>query len=377
MRGGTTGPTSLPSGNWHGKPRNLFPCSGNNPPTIMPPRFCQNCGAALQFSAQKFCASCGATVPEMPAASPSPVPPVPAGIPLVVLAAGAVVVLIFLAAGALTILPSLVNDAGPSSSGSGSSSDGASLAGSPAMTPAAERTPLPVTTTTTTVPPSPPTTIPTAVPTTTSTPTPTPTATTTVPTPTPTPRPTSVITASETRVPEQPPASSYTSSTPGAPFIDPGALEARVHELTNVQRQNNGLATLSYDPFLADIARGHSWNMVQLTFFEHVDPNGMNARARGDWAGYPCVRVIGLSTYSGLTENLYMGPRVGVNDTNTEGEATFYYWRTLEDLAQVIVNGWMASPGHQKNILAPQIDTEGIGVAFGPDDTVYVTQNFC
>jgi len=343
----------------------------------MPPRFCPACGAPLQFSSQKFCTSCGATVPEMPAAAPSPAATGPAGIPLVVLAAGVVVVLILLAAGALFLLPGLVKDAGASSAEAGGTGNGASMTGSPAMTPAAGRTTLPVTTTVTTVPASPPTTIPTTVPTTIPSPTPTPTPTTTVPTSTPTPRPTSVIIASETRVPEQPPASSYTSSTPGAPYIDPGALEARVHELTNVQRQNNGLATLSYDSFLADIARGHSWNMVRLDFFEHVDPNGMNARARGDWAGYPCVRVFGLYTYSGISENLYQGHRAGSYYTNAEGEIVSYDWRTLEEIAQVTVDGWMASPGHRENILTPHLSNEGIGVAFGPDDKVYVTQNFC
>jgi len=59
------------------------------------------------------------------------------------------------------------------------------------------------------------------------------------------------------------------------------------------------------------------------------------------------------------------------------GEITSYDWRTLEDIAQVTVNGWMESPGHRENILAPQISYQGIGIAFGPDDKVYATQNFC
>jgi len=37
----------------------------------------------------------------------------------------------------------------------------------------------------------------------------------------------------------------------------------------------------------------------------------------------------------------------------------------------------MKSPGHRKNILTPYWKKEGIGVHIGPDDKVYVTQNFC
>lgn len=344
----------------------------------MPPRFCPKCGAPLQFSSQKFCTSCGATLPEMPAAAPSPAATGPAGIPLVVLAAGALVVLLVVG---VLLLPQIMAVAGGTAADGVGSDNGITPLPSQPGTSQPGVTGIATTVPGTTVPTTPPTTIPTTpqtpTPTPTPSPTPSPTPVTTVPTPTPTPRPTSVIIASETRVPEQPPASSYTSSTPGAPYIDYGGLEARVHELTNVQRQNNGLATLSYDPFLADIARGHSWNMVRLNFFEHVDPNGMNARARGDWAGYPCVRVIGLYTYSGISENLYQGHRASAYYTNAGGEVVSYDWRSLEDIAQVTVDGWMASPGHRQNILAPQIATEGIGVAFGPDDTVYVTQNFC
>lgn len=352
----------------------------------MSQRFCPNCGAPLQFSDQKFCTSCGVTLPEPTPAGAAPAAPAGAGLPVTALAAGAVIVFILLAAGALFILPDLAKDAGASSAEAGGSSDGASLPGTPAMTPAEDRATDPVTTKWTTALASPlttpPTTAPASQPTTPltpspTTPIPTPTATTTAPTPVPEPEETTMITASVTRVPEQPPSSSYTSSTPGAPYVDPGALEARVHELVNLQRQNNGLAPLSYDPFLADIARGHSWDMVQQGYFEHVNPAGLNARGRGDWAGYPCVRVFGLTTYSGISENLYQGNRAESYFTNAEGEITSYNWRTPEDIAQVCVNGWMASPGHRENIVTPHFSYEGIGVAFSPDDEVYITQNFC
>jgi uncharacterized protein YkwD len=117
--------------------------------------------------------------------------------------------------------------------------------------------------------------------------------------------------------------------------------------------------------------------MVQQNYFEHENPAGLNARGRGDWARYPCERVIGLYTYSGISENLYQGHRAGAYYTDADGTITSYDWRSLEEIAQVTVNGWMDSPGHRQNILTPHISYEGIGVAFGPDDKVYVTQNLC
>ena len=48
---------------------------------------------------------------------------------------------------------------------------------------------------------------------------------------------------------------------------------------------------------------------------------------------------------------------------------------TLKDLAFRIVDGWMNSPGHRKNILTETYDREGIGI--GAEESVWVTQNSC
>jgi uncharacterized protein YkwD len=212
----------------------------------------------------------------------------------------------------------------------------------------------------------------------------TPAQTTVVTTPAPTEvsatLPTSQITLSVTRVPLQPPASSYTSSTPGAPYLDPASLETRIHDLINIQRQQNGLMPLSYDSFLADIARGHSWDMVSRTFFDHINPDGKNPRARGDDAGYPCIRSYKSYTTMGIAENLFQGNRYSAyytssNDAN--GTVTAYDWNSAETVAQTVVNGWMNSEGHRKNILTDSYFQEGIGVAFSSDDKIYITENFC
>jgi uncharacterized protein YkwD len=201
-------------------------------------------------------------------------------------------------------------------------------------------------------------------------------AATPVPTEVPVTQRTSQITLSATRVPPQPPASSYTSSTSGAPTLDPAALEARIHELINVQREQNGLAPLSYDPFLADIARGHSWDMVTRNFFDHVNPDGKHPKDRGDDAGYPCIRTYKSYYTVGIAENLFQGNRYGAY-TTTNGAITSYDWNSAEQVADTAVSGWMNSSGHRKNILTGTYQLEGIGVAFSNDDKIYVTENFC
>jgi len=46
------------------------------------------------------------------------------------------------------------------------------------------------------------------------------------------------------------------------------------------------------------------------------------------------------------------------------------------DLGERIVESWMLSTEHKKNILYNYYESEGIGVIVA-DDELYVTQNFC
>jgi len=147
--------------------------------------------------------------------------------------------------------------------------------------------------------------------------------------------------------------------------------------LINIQRQQNGLSTLSYDSFLANIARGHSYDMSLRNFFEHTNPDGMNARARGDWAGYPCVRDYETYYTSGISENLYQGYRYQTYLTAPNGTIVSYNWSSIEFIANQAVNGWMNSEGHRENILDYHFQQEGIGVSFSSYDKIYVTENFC
>jgi uncharacterized protein YkwD len=46
-------------------------------------------------------------------------------------------------------------------------------------------------------------------------------------------------------------------------------------------------------------------------------------------------------------------------------------------MAREIVEGWMDSPGHRRNILEQTYEKEGIGIVFTADDKFCVTQVSC
>ncbi|MHB8163762.1 MAG: CAP domain-containing protein [Methanoregula sp.] len=337
------------------------------------------CGAAREFSVQKFCTSCGAPLPDpAPAAMPEVhgAGPASSGMPVRIIA---IAVILILGVAAIFLLPHLMAVTGTAFAGTASANNNLPLQQSPSGMPLPGVTTIPATGTTATpvatkTVPSATTTAPiTTLTTAQTTRTLPPTPTTTVPTA----APTTVITLETTKVPPQPPVSSYASSTPGAPYLDPAALEVRVHELINNQRQQNGLSTLSFDPFLADIARGHSWDMVIRNYFEHMNPDGLLARDRGVAAGYPCIRVVKGGSYNGISENLYQGTRYASYYSNAAGVITAYNWSTVDEIAERAVTGWMNSSGHRHNILTSRYEFEGIGVAFSSDDKIYVTENFC
>jgi len=150
------------------------------------------------------------------------------------------------------------------------------------------------------------------------------------------------------------------------------ALEKRIHELINRERNNNGLSALSYDTSLASIARKHSEDMAENIFFSHENLQGLGPTERGDAAGYSCYKNYGSYYTIGISENIFQASRTVTINGITRGNPI-----TSEEIAQTTVGGWMNSSGHRKNILTSTFDKEGIGVAISSDYKVYVTEDFC
>jgi uncharacterized protein YkwD len=124
-------------------------------------------------------------------------------------------------------------------------------------------------------------------------------------------------------------------------------LERAVLTAVNAVRQQHGVAPLTEDPVLSDIARRHSCAMAEQGFFEHADPGGISMAQRLGEARKP---------YLAAGENL---ARI-----DTSG-----------DPVAPAVDGWMKSPGHRENILSPRFTATGVGVCKS-GRVVYVTQMF-
>jgi uncharacterized protein YkwD len=158
------------------------------------------------------------------------------------------------------------------------------------------------------------------------------------------------------------------------PTISSTGLEKQIHTLINRERQKYRLPQLEWDDALADIGRKHSKDMALRNYFDHYSPEGHDFSYRYQQEGYQCAVRVGNTIYGGA-ENISMNNRYA-SVTMMNGKA-FYEWNSQDRIAETTVEGWMNSPGHRKNILMPHWRREGIGVVFGPDGKIAITQNFC
>jgi uncharacterized protein YkwD len=131
-------------------------------------------------------------------------------------------------------------------------------------------------------------------------------------------------------------------------------LNAAILCLVNGERADQGLAALTHVPALDQSSEGMCSRMVSEHFFSHETPDGKTVVDRVEPTGY-----IPKSGDWVVGENLAWGS--GALST-----------------PQAIVNGWMNSPGHRANILAPDYKDVGLAACMGsPQDaskggTVYV-----
>ena len=111
--------------------------------------------------------------------------------------------------------------------------------------------------------------------------------------------------------------------------------------LVNVQRLNNGLEPLRWNDDLATVAHRMATKMVAEHFVSHTTPEGKGLKARVRATGY-----LPTGDDWSIGENLAWG--AGLLSTPA---ATVY--------------GWMASPEHRVNILAPDYRDIGLSIVEG------------
>ncbi|MGH7263715.1 MAG: CAP domain-containing protein [Candidatus Rokuibacteriota bacterium] len=126
-----------------------------------------------------------------------------------------------------------------------------------------------------------------------------------------------------------------------------GALESAILSAVNEVRRTHGLAPLEPDGALHAVARAHSEAMGGRDVLAHRDPASGSLADRARAAGI-AFRAIG--------ENLARS-------------------RGMTDPGIAVVQGWMQSPGHRRNILGSRFRKTGVGV-WHDGTAYYVTQVF-
>ena len=119
-----------------------------------------------------------------------------------------------------------------------------------------------------------------------------------------------------------------------AKIADLAAVRQQILDAVNAARREQRLRPLTFDPRLNGAAQAHAEDMRARGFYGHQTPEGRMPRQRVQDAGYP-IEAVG--------ENI------------AEGQFT---------VAEVM-DGWLKSPGHRKNILEPRFTHLGVGLAIG------------
>lgn len=140
-------------------------------------------------------------------------------------------------------------------------------------------------------------------------------------------------------------------------------VERHILDITNKYRLLEGLDELGRMDIIDSVAKGHSQDMAERGYFDHIGPGGMDPTDRGMAAGYDCRKDYDSYYTYGLAENIYMIDWVGRKGAG--------------DVAADTVTAWMQSPGHRANILEPSYDSIGVGIAINDQGEMYATQNFC
>lgn len=161
------------------------------------------------------------------------------------------------------------------------------------------------------------------------------------------------------------------------PTVKAESLELQIHRQVNLLRQQQGLAPLTLDAQLAAIARNHSIDMAEHHFFSHYNLQQEDPSDRGKRQGWEQKKQIGKDTWAyGLAENIFLDHLYDkVITTRQQGRVVkrSYAWKSEQDIVATAVQGWLQSPTHRKNLLSPQYDRQGIGVAISGIN-VFITE---
>ena len=121
------------------------------------------------------------------------------------------------------------------------------------------------------------------------------------------------------------------------------ALENEVTKIVNARRAENGCGAVTTNEKLRTASRGHSQDMAKQDYFDHTSLDGRSPWDRAGAAGYK----------NAIGENIAKGQRT----------------------AAQVMESWMNSDGHRKNILNCAAKEVGVGLAYDGNTPIW-TQMF-
>ena len=131
---------------------------------------------------------------------------------------------------------------------------------------------------------------------------------------------------------------------------DLNAEETKAFALLNGERARGGLQPLLVDPVLLFVARARANDMIARGFYSHIDPVTGERAAKA------------------------MLARLGVNMIASEN---FYSNRPYNDgFVQRAMTWFMDDPPHRNNIMLPQWNRAGVGVAGSAGGIAVIAQEF-
>lgn len=131
---------------------------------------------------------------------------------------------------------------------------------------------------------------------------------------------------------------------PSNPSGNFASFQKEVLDLVNKERTIRGLQALKFNSELSNVATLKSQDMIDKNYFDHTSPTYGSP--------FDMMKKFGIS-YTSAGENIAMG----------------------QETPQEVMNAWMNSDGHRKNILNPDFTELGVGIA-AKGSSLYWTQMF-
>ncbi|HUS53231.1 MAG TPA: CAP domain-containing protein [Thermohalobaculum sp.] len=157
--------------------------------------------------------------------------------------------------------------------------------------------------------------------------------------------------------------------------LDQWLFDEAVRHAVNAERCSRGLVPLQEESALARAASLHGGDMVVHDFFDHTSPVsgrttlGERYAHTGVQYSRAAENLATISLYDFGGKHFNRRNLAACDFTFTEGGRSIAR-QTYSGAARALIDGWMDSPGHRRNILHPGMRRHGAGVAFKPDPEI-------